>query len=87
VTLNEAESRYEMPVPGGRAIAAIQRRGDEVLFTHTEVPVAARGKGAASALVSGALADVRARGLKARPACSFVQRYMADHPEWSDLLP
>lgn len=86
VRLNEAEGRYEMQVPGGLAIAAVERRGDVLLFTHTEVPQAARGRGAASALVAGALADVRARGLKARPLCSFVRRYVADHPGWSDLL-
>ncbi len=40
----------------------------------------------ASRLISGALAQVRARGLKVRPVCIFVRAYIERHPEWQDLL-
>lgn len=56
------------------------------MFTHTEVPEALEGQGVGSRLVAGALEDVRRSGRRARPLCSFVQRYMERHPETGDLL-
>jgi uncharacterized protein len=81
VIRNDAEGRYELDLGAGLAVAYFERREDRVLFTHTEVPPAARGQGAASKLIAGALADVRAQGLQAVPLCSFVRRYMEDHPD------
>ena len=86
VSRNDAKQRYELILPEGLAIAEFRPSGDALLFTHTEVPRAAQGQGAASKLISAALADARSRNLKVRPLCSFVRRYMADHPETQDLL-
>ena len=83
---NEAEGRYELAVDGALAIAAYQRRGDVVAFTHTEVPDALEGRGIGSRLIKGALDDVRAKGLKIIPACSFVKSYVEQHPEMRDLV-
>ena len=83
---NAAESRYELEIDGAMAIAAYQRRGDVLAFTHTEVPDALEGRGVASRLVKGALDDVRAKGLKIEPACSFVAAYVERHPELGDLV-
>ncbi len=86
VVRNDALGRYEMPVPGGMAIAVFHQEGDVLVFDHTEVPRAAQGRGHASALIDAALKDVRSRKLRVRPLCSFVRRYMNDHPETGDLL-
>ena len=86
VVNNEAEQRYELVTEDGTAIAAYQRDGDVVAFTHTEVPEALEGRGVGSRLVAGALADVRSQGLKALPLCSFVRTYFERHPEERDLL-
>ncbi len=83
---DEAKGRYELAVDGGLAIAAYRLRGGVVAFTHTEVPEPLEGRGIASRLIAGALADVRARGLKAEPLCAFVAAYMTRHPETRDLL-
>ncbi|WCT72330.1 GNAT family N-acetyltransferase [Sphingomonas naphthae] len=83
---NATAQRYELAVPGGLAIAAYSPEGDVLAFTHTEVPEALEGQGIASRLVKGALADVRARGLKIRPACAFVAAYVERHPEVRDLV-
>ena len=83
---NVAESRYELEVDGGTAIAAYERRGDVIAFTHTGVPEAIEGQGIGSRLVAGALADVRAKGLKMLPLCAFVAAYAERHPETRDLL-
>lgn len=78
---NESESRYELTVEGQTAFAAYDLRGDTVAFTHTVVPRALEGKGIASRLIQGALADVAASGRKVLPLCSFVAAYIARHPQ------
>jgi predicted GNAT family acetyltransferase len=55
-------------------------------MTHTEVPRALRESGIGTRLVLGTLADIRARGLKVRPQCSFVRHVIARHPEVADLV-
>jgi predicted GNAT family acetyltransferase len=84
---NEQSDRYELDAEGGLAIAAYEKRGGALLFTHTEVPKALEGQGIASMLIKGALADARARGLKVVPLCEFVTAYLERHPEEQDLLP
>lgn len=83
---NAERHRYELAVDGGRAIAAYERIGDVLVFTHTEVPPELEGHGIGSALVAGALADARARGLQIVPQCPFVAAYVERHSEWQDLL-
>ncbi len=83
---NEAESRYELTAGGATALAVYSLSGDTITFTHTEVPEELEGQGVGSRLVGGALEDVRRRGLKAVPVCSFVRHYVETHPETADLL-
>ncbi|SNR90672.1 hypothetical protein SAMN04488107_0562 [Geodermatophilus saharensis] len=79
--------RYEIR-DGDRllGLAAYRRRGEEVVFTHTEVDPHAEGSGLGSTLVRGALDDVRSRGLRAVPHCSFVRGWIERHPEYRDLV-
>jgi predicted GNAT family acetyltransferase len=79
--------RYEARA-GDRVLglAAYQRRGDRVVFTHTEVDPDAEGSGVGSTLVGGALDDVRAHGLRVVPLCSFVRGWIERHPDYADLV-
>lgn len=83
---NGAEDRYELQEDGELAFAAYERRGDVIVFTHTIVPRALEGRGIASQLISHALDDVRAQGLKIDPQCAFVAAYLKRHPKERDLL-
>lgn len=78
--------RYELEVDGTLAIAAYERRGGAIAFTHSEVPEALQGQGVASRLIAGALADVRRQGLKVVPICEFVAAYLDRHAEDQDLI-
>ncbi len=82
----EAE-RYEIR-DGDRVLglAAYQHRGDQVVFTHTEVDPQAEGSGLGGRLVRAALDDVRAKGLQVVPRCSFVRGWIERHPEYGDLV-
>ena len=93
VVNHEADHRYEAWL--GEALAGFaQYTLDDklVTFTHTQVADAFEGKGVASALIRGALDDVRAgasgtaRSLRVRPLCPFVEAYIQRHPEYQDLL-
>jgi predicted GNAT family acetyltransferase len=78
--------RYEI-VEGNRllGVAAYERRGDTVVFTHTEVDPDAGESGLGSRLVKEALDDIRAKGGKVVPLCSFVRGWIERHPEYADL--
>lgn len=68
-----AEITY--PVSGGRAN-----------LNHTFVDNSLRGQGVAAMLVEIAAKDLRARGLKADVTCAYAQKWLAQHPEYSDVL-
>jgi predicted GNAT family acetyltransferase len=80
--------RYEARIDGELAGIAEYRASDHVVtFVHTEVMSAFEGKGVGSALVRGALDDVRAQGKKVRAVCPFVKGYVEKHSdEYGDLL-
>ncbi len=53
---------------------------------HTEVDPSVGGRGIGTALVKGVLDAARERGLHVLPYCSFVRRYIQQHPELIDLV-
>ncbi len=83
---NETNCRYETTVDGKLCIADYVIEKGTVIFTHTFVPPELRGRGIAANLVRAALADARAKNLKVVPACSFVAKFIARHPEYRDLV-
>jgi uncharacterized protein len=81
-------NRYEIVVDGTVAgIAAYERRPGRIVFVHTEVIPAFKGRGLADRLARWALDDVRARGgEKVIPRCPFIAGFIGRHPEYNDLL-
>jgi predicted GNAT family acetyltransferase len=78
--------RFELVEDGHLAFAEYRIDGAVITFTHTIVPPEIGGRGVAGRLISAALAQVRQRGLKVVPQCSFVAAYIQRHPELGDLL-
>ncbi|UOY01327.1 GNAT family N-acetyltransferase [Blastococcus sp. PRF04-17] len=80
-------SRYEIR-EGEQLLghADYERRGDTVVFTHTEVDQDSGRSGLGSTLVRGALDDVRAKGGTVVAQCSFVRGYIDKHQEYADLV-
>ena len=81
ITRNDAESRYEIHVDGvlaGYTVFRIDTHG-RLIFPHTEVDPAFRGRGIAQQLVSGAMADVADRGETVIPHCPVVAAYLRKH--------
>jgi uncharacterized protein len=87
VTDNPEQSRYEAHVDGVLAgFADYHRRGNLVVFTHTEVDPKHEGQGVASTIAREVLDDVRRRGLHALLRCPFLSEWASHHPEYADVL-
>ena len=84
---NPGESRYELLLDDHLVGEILYRTApDHVVLLHTEVLPSVEGKGLGARLVSGALDDIRARGLRIVPFCPFVRAYIRRHPEYADLV-
>ncbi|NLG47888.1 GNAT family N-acetyltransferase [Gordonia sp. (in: high G+C Gram-positive bacteria)] len=60
--------------------------GDRLALTHTVVYERFGGRGLAAQLVKHVLEDVRSNGQVVVPVCSYVQKYVEKHPEYSDIV-
>jgi len=85
-TNNPAHHRYELAVDGHLAATYYGISDGVITFIHTEVPPELGGKGIASKLITGALDQVRADGLKVIAQCPFVKAFIGKNPAYQDLL-
>jgi hypothetical protein len=87
VVHNADLSRYEIFLDGEKVgHADYKTNGDVLVFDHTEVDPAHQGKNLAAILMRASLEDVRARGLKMRPVCSYVVKFVERYDEFADLV-
>ncbi|MCD9199691.1 GNAT family N-acetyltransferase [Aeromicrobium wangtongii] len=87
VVHNTDQRRYEILVDGILAgFAEAHEDGDVVTMPHTEIFEQFGGQGLGSELVSGALDDIRVRGKKIVPTCSYVERFVQKHRDYADLV-
>lgn len=84
---DDARGRYEFDLDGGEtAIALFRKQGEALAITHTETPAHLHGRGHGSALMRAVVDDIRARGEKLRPLCSFARDWLRRHPDDADLV-
>jgi len=84
--VTKTDNRFELRVDGEMVGFADYRvQGERVVFPHTEIDPASEGRGYGGVLVRAALDDTRTQGLKAVPACSFVDDYINRNPQYADL--
>ena len=84
---NPTARRFELTVDGEvGSLAAYHVRGDQVIILHTETEPALQGRGLAGELARQTLDQLRDRGSKVVPSCAFFARYIAEHPEYADLV-
>ena len=83
---NPDHSRFEMDTPAGLAFARYRRDGSTLMILHTEVPRAVEGRGLGSRLVQGMFDLIRERNEKVVPLCGFVRRFVAQHPDYAELV-
>ena len=87
VVPNPAEQRFEIHVDGVTAgHSDYSRKGDLLIFTHTEIAPAFGGRGLGSTLARGALDAVRASGEAIVPLCPFIADFVEKHPEYDEMV-
>ena len=84
---NAQQHRFELSL-GDNLFAAIYYRIDDgrLALIHTEVPAQLSGQGIGSQLAAGVLELLRATGRKAILKCPFLARFLANHPEYADVV-
>jgi uncharacterized protein len=85
VTDNRATHRFELVTGGEVAFLDYERTAHTLVFLHTEVPPALRGRGIGTALVKAGLEAARREGLRIVPVCAFVKAFLRKHPESSGI--
>jgi predicted GNAT family acetyltransferase len=79
--------RFLARLPEGDAVLAYRLTpGGLMDIRSTWVPAPARGHGVGGALVEAALAWARREGRSVIPSCWYVGVWLADHPEYRDVL-
>jgi len=81
-------SVFEILVDGTVAgFAAYRREEGAIALTHTEVDPAFEGQGIGSRLARSVLDTAREEKLAVLPYCPFIKGWIANHPEYTDLVP
>lgn len=84
---NDEQGQYEIHVDGKVAgFSTFQNREGVRVLPHTVVHDEFQGKGLSKPLITFALDDVRADGLKVIPSCPAVAAYIEKNPEYQDLV-
>jgi predicted GNAT family acetyltransferase len=83
---NPAQSRFELDLGDGVAVAYYKVDGDRIALLHTEVPQELSGRGIGSRLAEGVFEALRERGLAVVAKCPFMASYAARHPEYARML-
>ncbi|HZG02645.1 MAG TPA: GNAT family N-acetyltransferase [Streptomyces sp.] len=89
VTISDspAHGRFEARIGATLiAFADYVRTDGLVSYPRVVVSLPFRGQGLGDRLARTALEDARRRGLRVRPACPFMERWIALHPEYRELV-
>jgi hypothetical protein len=81
ISHDASEHRFSTEVDGSHAQLVYTLNGNVMTITHTRVPPAIGGRGAAAELMSAALSAAHAAGWSVEPECSYAVAYMAKHPQ------
>ncbi|MGA3008004.1 MAG: GNAT family N-acetyltransferase [Opitutaceae bacterium] len=86
VVHNVERQRFETEVEGQLAFASYVREGPRVVFDHTYVPDALRGRGMAATVTRAALDEARRQRWTIVPRCSFVAGFIERNAEFAALV-
>lgn len=96
VSINTDQNRFELRLNGDLVgivgyfeVDQPPKRGPRthvVSFMHTVVTEDFGHQGLAAILVRRSLDSARSYGWKVKPVCTYVQRFLAANPEYSDVV-
>jgi uncharacterized protein len=79
---NAGETRFEVQLGDKMAFIEYDIAGNNMVFTHTEVPPEFEGKGIAAKMAKVALDYALEKGHKIQAFCPYVKGYVERHPEY-----
>ncbi len=82
---NPEANRFEVHLGDDIAMLEYMRAGNNIIYTHTEVPPIFEGRGIANQLAHAAMEYAKAEGLKVQALCPFVASYVANRPEYHKI--
>jgi predicted GNAT family acetyltransferase len=89
ITVVDVPERGRFEIRDGERVvglASYHIDGDAMTLPHTEIDPSMGGRGLGTQLVRAVLSAARARDLRVLPYCSFIRKYLLDHPEDLDLV-
>lgn len=96
VSINTDQNRFELRLNGDlvgivgyyevEGTTKRNQRTHVVSFMHTVVTEDFGHQGLAAILVRRALDSARSYGWKVKPVCTYVQRFVAANPDYSDVM-
>jgi predicted GNAT family acetyltransferase len=89
ITVVDVPQRGRFEIRDGERVlglASYHVDGDVMTLPHTEIDPAEGGRGLGTQLVRGVLTAARERQLHVLPYCSFIRKYLLDHPEDLELV-
>ncbi|MFN8379537.1 MAG: GNAT family N-acetyltransferase [Anaerolineae bacterium] len=86
VRQNAEAQRFEIDLgDGASAFVEYMIAGNNIIFTHTEVPVEFEGQGIGSRLARYVLDYARTNGYRVQALCPFISAYVERHPEYQSI--
>jgi predicted GNAT family acetyltransferase len=89
ITVVDVPERGRFEIRDGNRVvglASYHVDGGAMTLPHTEIDPAMGGQGLGTRLVRDVLSAARERHLHVLPYCSFIRKYLHDHPEELDLV-
>jgi predicted GNAT family acetyltransferase len=84
---NPSHRRFELTIDGELGGRADYRFRDGIaIIVHSEIDPRHRGQGLGSELAARTLDELRARGVQVIPSCPFFAEFVAEHPEYQDMV-
>lgn len=85
IVMNEQKLRFEARVNDDTGYIDYRWYKGSLALLHIFVPMEGRGKGVPEALAEFALEYARQRKLKVMVYCSYIAKYIKQHPEYEHL--
>lgn len=85
VRQNPEAQRFEIDLGDDSAFVEYMIAGQNIIFTHTEVPVAYEGQGIGGRLAHYVMEYARTEGYRVQALCPFIAAYVERHPEYQPI--
>lgn len=82
---NPEAKRFEVVLDDKIALVEYMIAGQNIIFTHTEVPPEFEGMGVANKMAHHVLEYAVSEGYKVQALCPFISAYVQKHPEYQPI--